>query len=134
MRSSNLIYQIIKYFCTHFIYSLMRNSEINISVTLDEDNVPERLRWMAEDSPAEGWQEAKAVALSIWDGTMQGTLKIDLWSKEMEVREMKRFAIEIMAGIADSIRRSTSDEIMAMDIDNLCKNLSDRLERELSMA
>jgi gliding motility-associated protein GldC len=112
----------------------MRNSEINISVTLDEDNVPERLRWMAEDSPAEGWQEAKAVALAIWDGTMQGTLKIDLWSKEMEVREMKRFAIEIMAGIADSIRRATADEMMAMDIDNLCKNLSDRLERELSMA
>jgi gliding motility-associated protein GldC len=111
----------------------MRTSEINIAVSLGEDHVPERLRWMADDSPAEGWQEAKAIALSIWDDTTQGTLKIDLWDKDMQVIEMKRFAIEIMAGISDTIRRATSDEIMAMDIDNLCKNLSDRLEREMKM-
>ncbi|TAE14897.1 MAG: gliding motility protein GldC [Bacteroidetes bacterium] len=109
----------------------MRNSEINISVTLDDDQVPERVRWMADDSPAEGWQEAKAVALAIWDGTAQGTLKIDLWNKEMEVREMKRFAIEMMAGISETLRRATADELMAMDIDNLCKSLTARLEREL---
>ena len=111
----------------------MRNSEINIAVSLDGENIPERLRWMADDSPAEGWQEAKAVALAIWDGMAQGTLKIDLWTKEMEVREMKRFAIEIMAGIADTMRRATSDELMALDIDNLCKSLSERLEQEIKM-
>lgn len=111
----------------------MRTSEINIAVSLDDDNVPERLRWMADESPAEGWQEAKAVAIAIWDGIAQGTLKIDLWNKEMEVREMKRFAIEIMAGIADTMRRATSDELMAMEIDHVCKSLTERLDRELKM-
>ena len=112
----------------------MRNSEISIAVTLDDNNVPERVRWMADESPAEGWQEAKAFFLFIWDGMAQGTLKLDLWNNEMEIHEMKRFAVEMMAGVADTIRRATADEIMAMDIENLCKNLTDRLERELKMA
>ena len=109
----------------------MRNSEIRLLITLDDQQVPERIRWEADDSPAEGLQEAKAISLAIWDGIEQGSLKIDLWNKDFEVREMKRFAIETMAGIADSIRRATSDEIMAMDISNLCDSLSKRLEQEL---
>jgi len=111
----------------------MRTSEINIAVSLDDDQVPEHIRWMADESPVDGWQEAKAFSLAIWDATSQGTLKMDLWNKEMQVTEMKRFAIEIMAGIADTMRRATNDDLMALDIDNLCKSLTARLDHEMSM-
>jgi gliding motility-associated protein GldC len=111
----------------------MRNSEINIEILLDNQNVPEKIRWEATDSPAEGMQEVKAMALAFWDNVSKGTLKIDLWTKDMEVHEMKRFFIETLSGMADTVRTATADEIMAMDMENLCKSLSKRLEQELQM-
>lgn len=109
----------------------MNHSEINLNITLDENNVCEKIIWDATQKPTPGTQEAKAVALALWEGIEKGTLKIDLWTKEMQVYEMKRFFIEIMATMADTIRTATSDEIMAVDIENFCDKLAKRLETEL---
>lgn len=111
----------------------MKTSEIHIKVGLDEQNVPETIQWEADDSPAVGLQPVKAMTLALWDDVQKGTLKIDLWTKDMEVHEMKRFFIETMSGMADTLRRATSDEIMAYQIEELCKSLGDRLEKELKM-
>jgi gliding motility-associated protein GldC len=109
----------------------MKKSDINIEVSLDEQNVPEKISWNATDLLTEGTQEVKALSLSFWDGSEQGTLKMDLWTKEMEVLEMKRFAIEIVSGLASMIRNATSDEIMAMEMENMCDGLAKRLEQEI---
>lgn len=109
----------------------MKKSDINIEVHLDEQNIPEKIAWSATDITDEGTQEVKAMTLAFWDGSEQGTLKIDLWNKEMEVYEMKRFAIEIISGLASVIRDATSDEIMAMDMENMCDGLAKRLEQEM---
>ena len=111
----------------------MRKSEIHIDINLDENNIPNKIMWDATDSPAQGPHEAKAMALSLWDGIEKGKLKIDLWNNEMEVHEMKQFAIEIISGLADTIRNATSDEIMAMEMENMCRELSKRLEQELKL-
>jgi gliding motility-associated protein GldC len=111
----------------------MKKSNIHIEVSLDEQNIPEKIEWQATDAFDEK-QDAKAMALALWDNTQQGTLKIDLWTKEMEVFEMKKFFIEILSGMADTLRNATQDEIMAMDIENLAKDFTKRLEKELKMA
>jgi gliding motility-associated protein GldC len=109
----------------------MRKSIIEIEVTLDADNVPEKLAWKAEDGFKNEPQDAKAMALALWDEKQKGTVKIDLWTKDMEVHEMKRFFIETLSGMADTIRNATQDEVMAMDMENLAKDLGKRLEKEL---
>ncbi len=109
----------------------MKQSSIHIKVGLDEQNVPDKIMWEADDSPLPEAQEAKAFTLAIWDGSESGTLKIDLWNKQMEVHEMKQFIIETISGLADTIRKATEDQVMAMDMENLCKSLSKRLEEEL---
>jgi gliding motility-associated protein GldC len=38
-------------------------------------------------------EEAKAVMLSVWDSKAKESLRIDLWTKEMPVDEMKIFFI-----------------------------------------
>lgn len=111
----------------------MKNSEINILIDLDEQHIPEKIQWQATDSPVDGFTEVKAMALALWDDTEKGTLKIDLWTKEMEVHEMKRFFIETISGMADTIRKATYDEVMAIDMENLCKNLTTRLEQEIKL-
>ncbi|TAG86720.1 MAG: gliding motility protein GldC [Bacteroidetes bacterium] len=112
----------------------MKKSNIHLEVGLDEQEIPEKINWEADDAPFEGMQEAKAFSLAIWDRSEQGTLKIDLWTKEMEVFEMKKFFIEILSGMSETIRNSTQDEIMAMDIENLAKDFTKRLEKEIRMA
>ena len=65
-------------------------SEIKFLVELDENRVPEKLTWTAQDGGVDA-EEAKAMMLSIWDGKAKETLRIDLWTKEMPVDEMKLF-------------------------------------------
>ncbi len=110
----------------------MKKSDIRISVTLDQNNIPEDIQWQAESQ--EELQPVKAFSLALWDDSQKGTLKIDLWTKDMEVYEMKRFFIETIAGMADTIRNATQDDVMAMEMDTLCRDLSARLEREIRQA
>jgi gliding motility-associated protein GldC len=50
----------------------------------------------------------------------------------MPIDEMKRFHIESLAGIGDSIKRSTGDEVMSQKIHDLCDNLVEYLKESQS--
>eukprot|EP00391_Amoebophrya_sp_Ameob2_P005159 CAMPEP_0178990022 /NCGR_PEP_ID=MMETSP0795-20121207/4699_1 /TAXON_ID=88552 /ORGANISM="Amoebophrya sp., Strain Ameob2" /LENGTH=85 /DNA_ID=CAMNT_0020681489 /DNA_START=1008 /DNA_END=1265 /DNA_ORIENTATION=+ len=58
------------------------NSEIKISVGVDENNVPEAISWTAKDGGVNN-EATKAVMLSVWDHKAQESLRIDLWTKDM---------------------------------------------------
>ena len=109
----------------------MKKSEIVFTVELDDKNIPEKIFWDATDNPNEGLEETKAISIALWDHFNHNTLKIDLWTKEMPVGEMKRFYIETITGMADALRTSTSDHKMADAIEDLCRKLSKNLEEEL---
>ncbi len=109
----------------------MKKSDINFSVELDNENVPEKIYWDATDNPNEGLGDTRAIAISLWDHYHNSTLKIDLWTKDMEVVDMKRFLIEIMSGLADTALSATNDQNMANDIENTCRILSKRLDEEI---
>jgi gliding motility-associated protein GldC len=87
-------------------------SEIKFLVELDENRVPEKLTWTAQDGGVQ-LEEAKAMLLSIWDGKEQETLRIDLWTKDMPVDEMKIFIHQSLVAMADTYERATNDEKMS---------------------
>ena len=64
----------------------MKKSEIKFIVTLDKENIPEKIEWMAEDSLSDSLSETKSISLSLWDEKKNNTLRIDLWTKEMKTR------------------------------------------------
>jgi gliding motility-associated protein GldC len=101
----------------------MKQAEIRLHIELDEQNLPDKLFWEATDAPQMGIKEAKAVNLSLWDGQLRETMRIDLWAKDMLEDEMKYFVIDTMAGMADTILSATKDEQMANEIHNLCEKL-----------
>ena len=78
-----------------------KKSNININVTLDENRVPEKLRWSAEDGGVED-QDAKAMLLSMWDGEQKETLKIDLWTKDMPLDDMKMFFHQTLVTMSET--------------------------------
>jgi gliding motility-associated protein GldC len=112
----------------------MKKSEIHFTVELDDKNVPDKIYWDATDNPNEGINDTRAIAVAVWDHYHRGTLKIDLWSKDMEVFDMKRFYIEIMSGISDTLLTATNDKKMADAIEGLCQNLSKMLDEEMKAA
>ncbi len=108
----------------------MRKTEIKFVVELDEQNVPDKLFWDASDKSPKGMEETKAFCLSLWDNAHNSTMKIDLWGKEMPMLEMKRFYVETIGGLAQSLRTATGDETMFSEIDELCKRLGKYIEKE----
>jgi gliding motility-associated protein GldC len=87
-------------------------SEIKVNVTLDENLIPEALSWTAIDGGVEN-AGAKAVLLSLWDSQQKETLRIDLWTKDMPVDEMKIFFHQTLVAMADTYQRATQDDKMA---------------------
>jgi len=102
-------------------------SEIKFTVELDENRVPEKLMWSAQDGGIEA-EEAKAMMLSIWDSKVQETLRIDLWTKDMPVDEMKLFFHQTLVAMSDTFRRATDDEKMADTMKDFCDYFADKLE------
>jgi len=47
----------------------------------------------------------------------------------MPVNEMKRFYIDCLGGLAQSILTSTNDELMANEINNLCEKLAVHVQK-----
>ncbi len=97
----------------------MKKSEINFKIQLDENNVPETIQWDATDKPGKT-DHTKAITIGIWDDVEKNTLRLDLWTKEMPVDEMKMFYIDALSGMAQSILSATGDEKMANSITELC--------------
>jgi gliding motility-associated protein GldC len=89
----------------------MTTSEIKLTVQLDENKVPERIDWEAEDGATRS--SSKAVLLSLWDEAERNTLRIDLWTKEMTVEEMKAFFHQNILTMADTFERATGEGRMA---------------------
>ena len=107
----------------------MKKSTINFTIQLDQHNIPEKIFWEATDQPDPGLAETKSISVALWDHLQKNTLRIDLWTKDMPVDEMKRFHIECLGGIAQSILSSTKDEYMSNEINGLCDRLVNYLKK-----
>ncbi|HLT53763.1 MAG TPA: gliding motility protein GldC [Flavobacteriaceae bacterium] len=102
-------------------------STIELKVELDENRVPENLKWSAQDGGIQD-EEAKAVMLSVWDSNNQETLRIDLWTKDMPVDEMKVFFHQTLVAMSDTFNRATQDEKMTATMKDFCDYFAEKLE------
>jgi len=100
----------------------MKKSSIQFSIELDDNNVPEKITWDATDKP-DGISESKSISISLWDHEQKNTLRIDLWTKDMPVEDMKRFYIDCLGGLAQSSLTSTGDEAISREMNALCEKL-----------
>ncbi len=104
----------------------MKKSTIHFEVELDDQHIPEKISWNATGSPqGDSLKESKSVSIAVWDHEKKHTLRLDLWAKDMPVEEMKKFYIECLAGIGDSIQRSINDKKMSDEVHALCEKLTE---------
>lgn len=105
----------------------LHTSEIRLRVGLDENRVPEKLSWTASDGGIEN-EEAKAMLLSVWDAKNRESLKIDLWTKDMPVDDMKIFFHQTLVSLSDTYMKATQDDKMTATMKDFCDYFAEKLE------
>lgn len=91
------------------------NKEIKFSLILDENNIPEKIEWNSSENDNDK-EEIKAMMISVWDPKEYVTKKIDLWTKEMYVEEMRTMYFQTLMTMADGLERSTNETEAAKEL------------------
>jgi len=103
-----------------------KKTEIKIAVDLDENRIPEKMKWSAPDGGVLN-KETKAMLLSFWDAEAQETLKMDLWVKDMPVDQMQLFFHQTLVSLSDTFYQATQDEKMTATMRDFCDYFAEKL-------
>ena len=102
-------------------------SDIKFKIGLDENKVPEEISWTAKDGGIDN-EASKAIMISVWDHEKKDTLRMDLWTKDMPVDEMKQFFHQTLLSMATTFERATNDEKMSATMRDFCSYFAEKLE------
>jgi gliding motility-associated protein GldC len=106
----------------------MKKAEIKLTIDLDDNNVPESITWESTDAENKEALPVKSIMLALWDHNYKNTLRIDLWTKDMGVDEMKRFFYETLQTMGDSFLRATGETNIVEDLRDYCAHFADKME------
>ncbi|MDP5093525.1 MAG: gliding motility protein GldC [Polaribacter sp.] len=107
--------------------AITHNSEVIFHINLDENKVPENISWTAKDGGIEN-EASKAVMISVWDHKQKDTLRMDLWTKDMPIDEMKQFYHQTLVSMADTYERATNDLKMSETMRDFCEYFAEKLD------
>ena len=107
----------------------MHKSNISIDVYLDDQKVPEQIKWKASDSNADMEQVAKAMMVAFWDGADKSALRIDLWTKDMMVDEMADFYYQLLMTMADTFNRATNQPELSEEMKEFAKDFMAKFKK-----
>ena len=105
----------------------MKTTEITFKVTVDENNLPHSIKWSAPDSGESS--ECSSVMIALWDTKENNTLRIDLWTKDMMIDEMKKFFHQNVMTLTDTYVRATGDDATGKKV----KELFSEIGREIGV-
>tara|TARA_R110002072_G_scaffold281965_2_gene444646 strand:+ start:20553 stop:20900 length:348 start_codon:yes stop_codon:yes gene_type:complete len=105
---------------------ITKTSKIEINVGLNDNNLPIAMKWSADDGGVEN-AATKAMLLSLWDSSANNTMKIDLWTKDMSVEEMKQFFHQTLLTLSDSFEKATGERNICEDLRDYCHHFADKM-------
>src|SRR3954469_16150016 len=103
----------------------MKTSEIKFTVKLDENNLPVTIDWEASDANEKS--SCKSMMIALWDANEKNTMRIDLWTKDMLVDEMKIFFHQNLLSMADTLKRATGEDKVAEDLKDYCAHFAEKM-------
>jgi len=107
--------------------AIKHKSKVIFEVGLDENRIPEEIKWSADDAGVTN-EPAEAIMISVWNDQTKETLRLDLWTKEMKLYEMRVFFYQTLKSMADVYRRATQDDKMADTMLDFVDYFQEKLE------
>lgn len=101
-----------------------QTSKLSFDIEMDENMVPEKITWIAENQQE---SECKAIMTSLWDERENNTLRIDLWTKDMMIEEMRHFFVQSLMTMADTFQKATNDNESAEELRKFSQKFGIRL-------
>ena len=106
---------------------IVKTSEISVKVGTNANNVPVRMKWSAEDGGIDK-AEIAGMFLSFWDPKDKNTMKMDLWTKDLTVEEMKQFFHQTLVTMADTFEKATGEKNICEDLRDYCYHFAEKME------
>jgi gliding motility-associated protein GldC len=106
---------------------IVKKSHIEIEVGLNANNLPLQMNWSASDGGIEN-APARAMFLSLWNPEDKNTMKIDLWTKDMSIEEMKQFFHQTLLTMADTFEKATGETLITEDLRDYCYHFAEKME------
>lgn len=101
---------------------IVKTSTITVKVGLNADKMPVHLEWDADDrQSSNGNEDLKAVLLSFFDRSHRDTLRIDLWTNDLQVQEMDRLMYHTLRGMANTYYQATQNGKLASHFELFAK-------------
>ena len=91
----------------------MKESDIKITVTLNDNHQPVKMIWTAEAQEGVQTRETKAMLLSLFDKETMETFKIDLWTMDLQVAEMDRLMFHTLRALTETYHKATKNDELA---------------------
>lgn len=106
---------------------ITKTSEVSIKVGTNANNVPVRMMWSAQDAEVKD-KDMAAMFLSLWDPKDKNTMRMDLWTKDLSVEEMKQFFHQTLVTMADTFEKATGEKNIAEDLRDYCYHFAEKME------
>jgi gliding motility-associated protein GldC len=103
-----------------------RHSQIRINVGLNSDNVPVDITWEADDQLEGSTSPCKAILLSLFERSTKETLRIDLWTHDMQVAEMDRLVFHTLRSLADTYVRASNHVELGEEFQRFAKYFGEK--------
>lgn len=101
--------------------------EILIEVDTDENKIPKKIKWSAGDADIHD-KETKAMILALWDKESGSAMRMDLWTNEMMVDEMKMFFYQTLVTMADNFQKATGEDAIVEDLRDYCAHFAEKMK------
>lgn len=95
---------------------VVKSSDITLRVGLNAEQVPVKIEWGASDRNGGVLEECKAIAIGLFDKEHRDTLRIDLWTREMQVLEMDRFIYQTLRSLSQTYLKATQNKELAEEM------------------
>ena len=89
---------------------MSRTAEINLTIDLDDDDIPTRIVWEASESSNVGPMHSQSMMLSLWDAEQKTIAAIDLWEKDTTIDDMNHYFYQAIHQMANTYLRATKNE------------------------
>jgi gliding motility-associated protein GldC len=108
---------------------VVRNEQITIDFGFNKDNMPVEIKWKSSDAPPSvPKQDSKAMLLSFMDRATKDTLKMDLWTVDMQVDEMDRLVFNTLKSLADTYFRASNNKALAEQMQHFAHYFGEKTE------
>ena len=108
--------------------NITKISDITLRVSLNAEQMPVKIEWGASDRNNGALEECKAMAVALFDKEHRDTLRIDLWTKELQVAEMDRFMYQTLRSLSSTYLKATQNKDLAEEMAKFAHYFGEKTE------